>query len=379
MYIFMGHMRYQDTKPFEDSLWGRERLELVRDWVTAIDTDRRELSLARGAPLAFDQLLIATGSTPNKFGWPGQDLDGVQGLWGLQDLSTLNASVKRARRAVIVGGGLIGIELAEMLQSVGIGVTMLVRESSYWANILPLEESLLVNREILCHGIGLRLSTELEAVLDDGEGRARGVRTTAGEEIACEIVGLTAGVSPNLSALAGSGIETGRGVLVDNRLRTSVPGIFAAGDCAEIRTQSSGKNTIQQVWYTGKRQGEFVAQSMAGEATGDYETGLWFNSAKFLDLEYQTYGSVGLDVPGERNLYWQHESGKHALRIVYTREGVIGFDTLGQRWRHSVSERWILDRTPLRDVLANLEEAHFEPEFFRRHEADMRRSFESAL
>ena len=72
MYIFMGHMRYQDTKPFEDSFWEEQRLELVRDWVTRIDTEKRELVLHKGSPLAFDQLLIATGSKSNKFGWPGQ-------------------------------------------------------------------------------------------------------------------------------------------------------------------------------------------------------------------------------------------------------------------------------------------------------------------
>jgi NADPH-dependent 2,4-dienoyl-CoA reductase/sulfur reductase-like enzyme len=378
MYVFMGHMRYADTKPFEDSFWGRQRLELQRGWVTRIDTARKRLELHDKPPLSYDTLLVATGSKPNRFGWPGQDLAGVQGLYGLQDLKLLYENVEHARRAVIVGGGLIGIELAEMLHSRGLHVTFLVREPSYWSNVLPLRESDMVNRLIRSHGMELLLSSELERIEDDGRGRVRAVRTKAGQRIECELVGLTAGVSPNLDALAGSGIETGRGVLVDGRLRTSDPCVFAAGDCAEIRARDGGKGTIQQVWYTGKKQGEFVARVIAGDEQGEYDPGIWFNSAKFLDLEYQTYGRVEAEKP-QPSLYWEHEDGLHALRIAHEGTGVVGFNTMGVRWRHEVCERWIRERASPRDVLARLEEAWFEPELFRRHEPAMRRALAGAL
>lgn len=128
MYIYMGHMRYEHTKPYEDSFWHTNKLELVRAWVQRIDTQKKELVLDRGAPLRWDKLAIATGSVTNKFGWPGQDLRGVQGLYGLQDLELLEENTRGCSRAVIVGGGLIGIELAEMLHTRGIHVTFLVRE-----------------------------------------------------------------------------------------------------------------------------------------------------------------------------------------------------------------------------------------------------------
>src|SRR5260221_13152485 len=85
-------------------------------------------------------------------------------------------------------------------------------------------------------------------------------------------------------------------------------------------------------------QGEQLARVLAGEATA-YDRGVWFNSAKFLDLEYQTYGLVKRDVPGEKNLYWQADDGLHALRVVYTDESVIGFNALGIRYRHKICER----------------------------------------
>ncbi len=379
MYIFMGHMRYQETKPFADSFWAQQRLELVRAWVTRIDTSEKKLELHGQAPLGYDQLLIATGSKSNKFGWPGQDLDGVQGLWSLQDLKLLYANAERARKAVIVGGGLIGIELAEMLHSRGIHVTFLVMESSYWNNILPDGESGMINREIRAHGIELRLETQLDHVVDDGTGRCRAVVTNHGDEIDCQIVGLTAGVSPNIAVLEGSDIEAGRGVLVDGNLRTSAPDVFAAGDCAEIRAKGDERNTIQQVWYTGKMQGEFAARGLAGKATGDYDSGIYFNSAKFLDLEYHTYGLVGRHIAGEENLYWEHPNGKHAVRIVYTDEGVIGLNTMGLRWRHEVCERWLRDRISVDEAVRRLEEPYFEPELYFRHEPFIRRAFSEAL
>ena len=369
MYIFMGHMSYQDTKPYEDHTWAEARIDLLRDWVTSIDTEGKKLALHRSGSLEYDKLLLATGAKSNKFGWPGQDLEGVQGLYDLRDLKSLYDNVQRARSAVIVGGGLIGIELAEMLHSRGLHVTFLVREKSYWNNILPPEESDMINRLIRKAGFDLRLETELKEIVDDGQGRACAVVTSQGDRIECEIVGLTAGVSPNVDLVRDSAIETGRGILVDWSLRTSATDVFAAGDCAELVTEGDARNVIEQVWYTGKQQGRVAAEAMAGR-DAKYAQGIWYNSAKFLDLEYHTYGLVNRKVPGEKNLFWEHASGLHAIRIVYTDDAVIGFNTMGLRYRHRVCERWIAEKRSLEYVLDHLAEANFDPEFFESFEAE---------
>ena len=370
MYIFMGHMRYPETKPFEDRHWERERIDLVRDWIVGIDTDGRTLHGHSGTHYEYDALLLATGSKPNKFGWPGQDLDGVQGLWGLQDLHTLYETVKRTQHAVIVGGGLIGIELAEMVHSRGIDVTFLVREESYWDNVLPKEESNIINELIREAGMTLHLQTELKEIVSDGHGSAIGVVTNRDERIECQLVGLTAGVSPNVDLVRETSIAVGRGILVDRAFRTETPGVFAAGDCAEIVTPGEARNWIQQVWYTGKRQGELAADSIC-EQPVEYDPGIWFNSAKFLDLEYQTYGQVNFRVPGEQNIYWQHEDRRHAVRIVHVDGVAIGFNLIGIRWRHEVCERWLAERRTVDYVLDHLADAHFDPEFYTRYQNEI--------
>jgi len=133
---------------------------------------------AEGDTLQYDKLVIATGSKPNKFGWPGQDLDGVQGLYSKQDLDMLEKNApnnKVCERAVIVGGGLIGIELAEMLNSRSIPVTFLVRETSFWNGVLPEGESAMINRHIQNHHIDLRLGVNLKEIKADENGKAKSI------------------------------------------------------------------------------------------------------------------------------------------------------------------------------------------------------------
>ncbi|MFO1527267.1 MAG: FAD-dependent oxidoreductase, partial [Turneriella sp.] len=128
MYVFMRQMQLKDTQPYEKSFWKKKKIELKRGTVTRIESSARLLHFSDRSTISYDRLVIATGSEPNKFGWPGQNLPGVQGFYSLQDLSSLERDVADVRHAVIVGGGLIGVEVAEMLHARGIAVTFLVRE-----------------------------------------------------------------------------------------------------------------------------------------------------------------------------------------------------------------------------------------------------------
>jgi len=378
MYIFMGHMRYADTKPFEDCVWEHERIELVRDWVTQVDADASALTLHKAGKLPYDKLLLATGSKSNKFGWPGQDLRRVQGLYDLMDLHQLYENVKGTRNAVIVGGGLIGIELGEMLHSCHIPVTFVVRENSYWDNVLPAEESAMVTHVIRDAGFTIHLQTELKEIVDDGTGCACAVITGSGERIEAQLVGLTAGVSPNIDLVRDSKIETARGVLVDWSLRTNVSNVFAAGDCAEIVNEGDHRNLTQQVWYTGKMQGKVAAEAMAGRDVR-YDPGIWYNSAKFLDLEYQTYGFVpNVPVPGQVNLWWEHADGRKGLRLIHSESGeFLAMNIIGLRARHRVCESWIREERSIDYVLDHLADAHFDAEFSQRHEPEIARALRS--
>jgi NAD(P)H-nitrite reductase large subunit len=371
MYVYMGHLRLPDIKLHEDWCWHEQRVELIHATATALNTTERLLQLDNGTDLSYDQLLLATGSESKRHNWPGQELGGVQGLYGLPDLEAMARDTHGIIRGVVVGGGLIGAELAEMLHSRGIEPVVLVRDSHYWASVLPTEEANLVDRQFQKNRVTVRYNTELQEIMGDGQGRVRAVRTTAGEEIACQWVGLAIGVRPNISLAQAASIETDQGILVDKQLRTSAAGVYAAGDCAQHRQPAIGEVAIEQLWYTGRMQGETVAHTICGQPTA-YRRGVWFNSAKFFNLEYQTYGQAPAGpMAGVESFYWEHKSARQALRVYFKSEAphaVVGFNALGLRLRQVVCEQWIRTQTPAATVMAQLGAANFDPEFAPQHE-----------
>ena len=369
MYIFMGHMRYQDTMPYPKSFWNKQNITLKKAWVTEIDSTHKTITCDDHKTLQYDKLILATGSISNKFGWPGQDLKGVQGLYNLQDLETLEAEAKNAKNAVIVGGGLIGIELAEMLHQRGIKTTFLVREKSYWNRILLDQESAVINDVITKEDINLILSTNLKEIVDNGSGHCKSVVTEFDEEIPADIVGLTAGVSPNISLAKESGIACKRGILVDTFFETQTTDIFSIGDCAEI-CYSEEKSGIDQLWYTGKMQGEQLAQNLLGEKT-PYTKPIFYNSAKFFDLEYQIYGDVFRDRDGEKHLYWEDKTKRHIIRLIAKDGKFVGINSLGIRYRQKTCHEWIANNISIEDAIKKLPEANFDPEFYKKHEKEM--------
>ena len=379
MYIYMGHMKFEHTKPYEDWFWEKNRIELKRACVTSVNPESNAVLLDSGETLTYDDLILATGSASNKFGWPGQDLKGAQGLYNYQDLESMETDTEGISHAVVVGGGLIGIEMVEMLLSRQISVTFLVREESFWNNVLPKEESELINEHILSHHVDLRLRTELKEIHSDANGRVNTITTATGEKIDCQFVGLTVGVHPNVAFLKDSGIEIDKGVLVDSELRSSIPNIYALGDCAQLRNPLENRRSIEAVWYTGKMMGETVAATICNEPT-EYNPGIWYNSAKFFDIEYQTYGYVPANSNiDEDSFYWESDDSRRCLRIVFKKESraVVGFNAFGVRLRHKVCDAWLRNNAMVDEVLLNLDKANFDPEFFKKFEKEVQPKFQT--
>jgi len=379
MYVYMGHMRYEDLKPYEDWFWAKNRIDLKRAYVSKIDTANKKLLLEGQADLAYDKLIIACGSTPNKFGWPGQDLKRVQGMYSFQDLEGMEAASPDLKQAVIVGGGLIGIEMAEMFHSRHIPVTFLVREKSYWDGVLPAEESTMINRHILENGIDLRLETELKEIVDNGKGEAGAAVTNKGDKIDCQFVGLTAGVRPNTNFIKDHSpeIDLQKGIVVNEFLETSVKDVYAIGDCAQIQNPLPGRRPVEAIWYTGKMMGETVAYTVCGHQKA-YDPGIWFNSAKFFDMEYQVYGTVLAKPPeNHASIYWEHNDGRKSIRIIYDSlsKEIVGFNLMGIRYRHEVCEKWLREKTHIETVLQNLGIANFDPEFYKEYESEVVRIY----
>ncbi|MFY0689471.1 MAG: FAD-dependent oxidoreductase [Cyclobacteriaceae bacterium] len=375
MYIYMGHMKYEHTKPYEDQFWLKNRIELIRKWVVRIDFDQRKISFDDKEVLPYDKLILATGSKSNMFGWEGEDLKGVQGLYSLQDLELMEANTREISQAVVVGGGLIGVEMAEMLHSRGIDVTFLVREKHFWDIVLPDQDAEMLERHIKVYGIDLRMDTLLKRIIDDGTGKVKAIETDDGEVINCEFVGLAVGVSPNIEFLKGTSLKMDHGILVNENLETNLPNVYAIGDCAQLKSPDEGRRSLEAVWYTGRKMGETVAQTITGSSMS-YNPGIWFNSAKFFDIEYQTYGTVQPRPPeGVGQFHWEH--GNKGMTFAYDEASLtfLGVNTFGIRLRHEVVDRWLKDKVKLDHVVTHLMAANFDPEFFRQYDPEIQRAF----
>jgi len=366
MYVFMGHLKFEHTQPYENDFWEKNKIDLIQKRVLRLDAQNKVLVLDDETSLAYDFLVLACGSKPNQLNCPGATLKAVQGFYHKKDLDRLEAWSESMETATVVGGGLIGIELVEMLHSRGKKVHFLVRESSFWNTVLPAEESELINRHIRAHGIDLQLNTELRSLEGDSDGRVSKIHTSKNQTLPSQWVGLAVGVSPNIDFLKGSGLNLGKGILVNRYLETSQADVFAIGDCAEQQDPLPDRQSIEAVWYTGRIMGETLAQTLAGKKTA-YHPGPWFNSAKFFDIEYQTYGKVSPtpDPKKEIQLYWQHPKKNKTLRFSFDPEkrnfsGVIG---LGIRLRHEYFNQWLSKETSLDEVIKNLEQSFFDPEF----------------
>lgn len=383
----MGHMKFEHTQPYEDWFWKKNNIELKNGYVKNVDTKNKNLVFSSGESFGYDKLILATGSKPNKFGWPGQELDGVMGMYHKQDLENLEKyapNKKACKRAVIVGGGLIGIELAEMLNSRSIPVTFLVREDSFWNGVLPDGESNMINRHIRNHHIDLRLGMNLKEIVSDDNGKVKSVIIQeTGEEILCDVVGLTAGVTPNIDFIKNSEIEFGRGVKVNRFLETNIPDVYAIGDCAEQHEPIGQRRAIEAVWYTGRMMGETVAQTICGNRI-EYKPGHWFNSAKFLDIEYQTYGWVhgAKGKPEyENQFHWKHGDDTKCITMAYHKDtnAFLGINTFGIRMRHDIFDRWLTEKRDADYVINHLSEANFDPEFYSHYEADILSAYNNQL
>ena len=376
MYAYLDRLTRRDLEPQERHVYRESRIDLVRGWVVDHDAGRKAIRLDDGLWVPYDKLVLAVGALPNMVPWEGVDRvrDGLVHFVSMQDLDACERLTPSTREAVVVGGGLIGIELVECLRYHGKKVTYLVREPYYWPVALGEEEAAFVAAHMRAHGVDVRLSEELGSVRVDGDGRVSGILTGEGEAIPCQMLGIAIGVNPAVGRLRefADAPDLGRGVVVDEQLRTSLPDVYACGDCAEIHPQGA-EPYGELIWYAAKRQGRVVGHNLFGDAVR-YRPPTFFNSSKFFDLEYTTVGEVMLAPPESPTIYMKHPTQPVSVRVVHDDQRVIGFNMIGSRWDHEILQRWVEEERSPQFVEDHLPEAQFDVEFGRLDRATLTRT-----
>jgi NAD(P)H-nitrite reductase large subunit len=288
--------------------------------VEAVHPDQRQVLLEDGRYLDYDRLIIATGSRLHA-PVEGYDLPGVYNFKSLTAARELvdHAKTGEVRKALIVGAGFIGVEVAVLLKSLGLDVTIIEKQ---WLmpNLLDEETAELVRRDLETRGITVREHTEASRFT--GRRRVKGVKLVDGDTLIADAYIAATGVKPNVTFLEGSGLDIGWGIRVDNRMRTNQPNIWAAGDVAETFDRMSGDRYVHAIWPNATAQGQAVGRDILG-FSADYTGAERMNSMKHLGLPIMAVG----DSMGEETL--RRRDGA-SLRKIFLNDGrIVGFRLAG--------------------------------------------------
>jgi NAD(P)H-nitrite reductase large subunit/Fe-S-cluster-containing hydrogenase component 2 len=215
-----------------------------------------------GTQLTFDRLIIATGARAARLSIPGAALAGVHALRNLEDLEEIEKQIAPARRAVVLGGGNVGLQTCEALLARGVAVTVVVTSPQLLSQMVDAEAGRRVADLFIRHGLKVR--TGRDAVEITGNGHVEAVRLDDGELIGADLVIVGKGIKPNVEWLRGTGVRVGRGIIVDLCGRTSVPGIFAAGDCAEAIDPLTGRSAVSGIWPVAYEMGRAAGAAAVG-------------------------------------------------------------------------------------------------------------------
>jgi NAD(P)H-nitrite reductase large subunit len=291
-YVVINEVSDQQVIARREAWYSEQRLTLVYGRAVKLDLDARRVVLEDGRTPAFDRLLLATGARAVVPPYTGADLDGVVYLDTLAGTRDLMRRAKTAKRAVVIGGGITALELAEGLQHLGVETHYFVRKRGLWSAVFNESESGLLEARMRSHGVELHFNTEIDAILPDDQGRVAGVRLTSGETFACDLVGAAIGVKPQLELVKGTALKLDRAVLVDEYLETNVPGVYAAGDCAQVFDRWSGQHLLDVLWPTAVAAGRAAGANMAG-ARVPYVKGTPFNACLLFGLHVTAIGQLG--------------------------------------------------------------------------------------
>ena len=327
-YFMEGKVGEEDMLYRPRDYYSKNRFEVrLGQRATSVQPRDKTVTLADGQKLAYDRLLIATGGSPKLPAIPGIGKAGVFGFRTTLDLDGILQASKRAERAVIMGGGCVGLMAACGLHARGLKVAVVISSSHLLSQIADAEAGEIVRRRFEENGVPVHSATDVAEVLGDDE--VSGVKLANGTQLKCQIVVVGKGVNPNLDLVKQTEIRTHWGILVDDELRTSVPDVYAAGDVAETRDIVTGEDTVNAIWPAAVEQGRIAGANLTG-AGEKYTGSMRMNSAEFFGLPLISIGLVKPRQPGYTALV-RHVAEKNIFRKVVLRDNaVVGVVLVGE-------------------------------------------------
>jgi NAD(P)H-nitrite reductase large subunit len=273
----------KDAQHFAD-----QAIDVRQDRVVGIDRKAQQLALAAGGSLAYDKLLIATGSQPTSPPIPGIDLPGIYSCWTLDDGRNIASRAKPGAKVLLMGAGFIGCIILEALAKSGADLTVVEMEDRMVPRMMNDTAGGMIKSWCEKQGVVVHTSTKVTGIEKAGEGFT--VALSTGSSVAADLIVSATGVRPNIDLLADTGVETDHGILVNRHMQTNDPNIFAAGDVAQGRDFSTGEYSVQAIQPTATEHGQLAARNMAGLAGAVHRGSVNMNVLDTLGLISSSFG-----------------------------------------------------------------------------------------
>ena len=300
-------------------------IELRQGRAAAVSPGDSAVTLEGGNTLAYDRLLIATGSRPARPSVPGMDLARVESCWTLEDARRIAARAKPGARIVLMGAGFIGCIVLEALAARDVALTVVEMAERMLPRMMDDTGAAIIKR--WCESKGVTVLTAAAIAGIEEAGGALRLSLDGGDALEADLVVCATGVAPNIGFLDGSGIETDAGILVDAHLQTSQPGIYAAGDVAQGPDFSTGEQTIHAIQPTAAEHGRIAARNMAGIAT-PYRGSLSMNVLNTLGLVSSAFG-LWQGVKGGDRAMAADDANSRYIRLEFDGDVLVGALALG--------------------------------------------------
>ncbi len=289
-YYLTGELHEKALYPRTAQDYRGLKFQFVKGSVTSIHREAHTFTIGN-QKLSFDKLLIAVGAQALPMEVPGANLDGVFKLDHLEDARRILKFTQRGRTAVVVGGGITALELAEGLLARGMRVHYLLRGDRYWSNVLDPHESRIVEARL--HEEGVTLHHHAEVIeLKGKNGRVHEVHLRNGQTLKCDLLACAIGIRPRVALAKQAGLAIDRGILVNEFLQTNDEDIYAAGDVAQVYDPLTGRSILDSLWNPARDQGRVAGLNMAGKRTA-YIKSVPFNVTRLAGLTTTIIGSVG--------------------------------------------------------------------------------------
>ena len=304
--------------------FAQQRIELMQARVTAVDSQARTVTLPSGDKLAFDRLLIATGSRPERPPIPGVDLPGVHPCWTLEDARHIMERARPGARVVQMGAGFIACIIMEALAARGVDLSVVEMADRMVPRMMGPVAGTMIKDWCLKQGVRVFTGTKVEAIEAAAPLR---VRLSDGQALDADLVISATGVKPSIGYLEESGIACLAGVLTDARMQTNVPGIYAAGDCAEAFDKITGRTMVSAIQPNASDQARIAAMNMAGlEAELPGVTQI--NVLDTLGLVSASFGDWQGAPGGEHAEVTDREGSRH-LSLQFKDDVMVGANAIG--------------------------------------------------